>query len=112
MSVMVTYWRHVCVLNIDFPSYIVQVTEFEKAEQVKAPPKEGVYIHGLYLDGAQWSRAENRWVCCTGILSVMTLRHAAGNNEPLQGTRECSKSISTQFTAYLQTNVILRSRLS
>lgn len=73
--------------------YIVQVTEFEKAEQVKAPPKEGVYIHGLYLDGAQWSRAENRWVCCTGIHSAITLRHAAGN-ETLQGTRDCSKIIS------------------
>ncbi|CAM9303141.1 unnamed protein product, partial [Hapterophycus canaliculatus] len=36
-----------------------EVTEFEKSEQVKAPPKEGVYIHGLYLDGAQWNRAEN-----------------------------------------------------
>ncbi|CAM9708915.1 unnamed protein product, partial [Ectocarpus fasciculatus] len=36
-----------------------EVTEFEKSEQVKAPPKEGVYIHGLYLDGAQWNRSEN-----------------------------------------------------
>lgn len=44
------------------PSCRMQVTEFEKSEQVKAPPKEGVYIHGLYLDGAQWNRAENRWV--------------------------------------------------
>lgn len=38
-----------------------KVTEFEKSEQVKAPPKEGVYIHGLYLDGAQWNRGENRY---------------------------------------------------
>ncbi|CAN0142261.1 unnamed protein product, partial [Pylaiella littoralis] len=39
-----------------------EVTEFEKSEQVKAPPKEGVYIHGLYLDGAQWNRGENSLV--------------------------------------------------
>ncbi|CBN78680.1 dynein heavy chain [Ectocarpus siliculosus] len=39
-----------------------EVTEFEKSEQVKAPPKEGVYIHGLYLDGAQWNRSENSLV--------------------------------------------------
>lgn len=41
-------------------SNVAKVTEFEKTEQIKAPPKEGVYIHGLYLDGAQWSRNENR----------------------------------------------------
>ena len=23
-------------------------------EQVRSPPKEGVYIHGLYLEGASW----------------------------------------------------------
>ena len=23
-------------------------------EQVGSPPKEGVYIHGLYLEGARW----------------------------------------------------------
>jgi len=35
-----------------------EVTEFN-FEQIKHPPKEGVYIHGLYLDGAAWSNNES-----------------------------------------------------
>ncbi|KAK9794950.1 hypothetical protein WJX73_010224 [Symbiochloris irregularis] len=33
-----------------------------EAEQIKDAPAEGVYIHGLYLDGCAWSTKENRLV--------------------------------------------------
>ena len=42
--------------------YHTEVTNFERFEQVKAPPEEGIYIHGLYLDGAAWSRQESSLV--------------------------------------------------
>jgi dynein heavy chain len=34
-----------------------EVTKLTTFEEVKEPPKEGVYIHGLYLDGAGWSKS-------------------------------------------------------
>ena len=33
-----------------------------EAEQIKESPAEGVYIHGLYLDGCAWSGRENKLV--------------------------------------------------
>jgi dynein heavy chain len=34
-----------------------EVTEYDRAEQVRAPPPEGVYISGLSLDGAIWDKS-------------------------------------------------------
>jgi len=39
---------------LDSVALDVQVSEFDRIEQVKAPPAEGVYIYGLSLDGAHW----------------------------------------------------------
>jgi len=47
---------------LDDVVYHTEVTNFERAEQVKAPPAEGIYIHGLFLDGAAWSRQEGNLV--------------------------------------------------
>jgi dynein heavy chain len=27
-------------------------------DQIENPPKDGVYIYGLYMDGARWDRME------------------------------------------------------
>ena len=42
--------------------YHTEVTNFERIDQVKNPPAEGIYIHGLFLDGATWSRQEGNLV--------------------------------------------------
>jgi hypothetical protein len=39
-----------------------EVTEFVNAESVKKAAAEGALIHGLFLDGASWSRAANTLV--------------------------------------------------
>ena len=36
--------------------YHTEVTHFDKVEHVRSSPAEGCYIHGLFLEGAGWSR--------------------------------------------------------
>eukprot|EP00941_MAST-03F_sp_MAST-3F-sp1_P001388 g1388.t1 len=40
---------------LDDMAYHTEVTKFQSNENVTASPKEGVYIHGLFLDGARWN---------------------------------------------------------
>ncbi|XP_049886262.1 dynein axonemal heavy chain 8 [Pectinophora gossypiella] len=44
------------------------VTKFS-LEEIKAPPPEGVFVHGVYLDGAGWDRRNNR--LCESTLKVL-----------------------------------------
>merc|ERR1711871_1022627 len=41
---------------LDDVVYHTEVTNFERIEQVRSSPSEGIYIHGLFMDGAAWSR--------------------------------------------------------
>ena len=41
-----------------------EVTEISTVENIKLPPSNGVYIHGLVLDGASWGTNEHTLVEC------------------------------------------------
>jgi dynein heavy chain len=42
--------------------YHTEVTHYEKVDHIKQGPPEGCYIHGLFLEGAAWSK-ENTMLC-------------------------------------------------
>lgn len=44
--------------SLDSVQVTTEVTEFVNPENVKAAPKEGVFLHGLFLDGAGWDRPD------------------------------------------------------
>jgi len=39
--------------NLEFSFEILAA---EGAEQIEKSPKDGVYVHGLFIDGARWDR--------------------------------------------------------
>ncbi|CCI47848.1 unnamed protein product [Albugo candida] len=43
---------------LDDVVYHTEVTAFERVEQIRSAPAEGVYIYGLFMDGATWSKQE------------------------------------------------------
>lgn len=43
---------------LDDVVYHTEVTNFERPEQVRSPPSEGVYIYGLFMDGASWNKTD------------------------------------------------------
>uniref|UniRef100_A0A7S1U343 Ion transport domain-containing protein n=1 Tax=Phaeomonas parva TaxID=124430 RepID=A0A7S1U343_9STRA len=43
---------------LDDVVYRCEVTTTERFESVRAPPPEGVYVHGLSLEGGAWSRGD------------------------------------------------------
>ena len=46
-------------LDRPHPSYHTEITDFEQHSAIRNPPKEGVYVHGLFIDGAAWSVADS-----------------------------------------------------
>jgi len=44
--------------SLDGVEIHTEVTEYDSEGQVARAPKEGVYVHGLYLEGAAWSKSE------------------------------------------------------
>jgi len=45
----------------DITTY-TEMTDYERIEQVRTPPKEGVYVNGLFLEGCGWSKSEHSLV--------------------------------------------------
>ena len=54
----VTRQHHADKWALDDVVFHTEVSDFERPDQVRQPPKEGVFIHGLLLDGASWDRQE------------------------------------------------------
>ncbi|KAG2840968.1 Dynein heavy chain 8, axonemal [Phytophthora cactorum] len=47
---------------LDDVVYYSEVTDYERLDQIKQPPREGVLVHGLMLDGAAWNRPDGTLV--------------------------------------------------
>ncbi|DBA03213.1 TPA: hypothetical protein N0F65_003933 [Lagenidium giganteum] len=47
---------------LDDVVYHSEVTDYEKLEQIKQPPREGILVHGLMIDGAAWNKSEGTLV--------------------------------------------------
>jgi dynein heavy chain len=41
---------------LDDVEYYAEVTEMERPDAVRAPPKEGVYVHTTFVEGARWDK--------------------------------------------------------
>lgn len=59
-----------------------EVMKFLTPEECKDAPKSGVYVHGLYLDGAGWSRKEMRLAESTNkiLYTLMPIIRINANN--------------------------------
>lgn len=92
-----------------------EVTKYMK-EDVSAPPQEGVYVHGLFLDGAGWDRRNCRLVepQAKVLFTPLPVVHLyAVNNVVARDTRffECPlykkprrTDLTYIFCLYLKTN--------
>ena len=71
---------------LDDVVYHTEVTNFERVEQVKSAPEEGIYIHGLNLDGAAWSRQESNLVesAPKQLFSPLPVLHVTANERKLE----------------------------
>lgn len=46
-------------IPIDTLTFGFAVTPYDGPDQVPEPPADGIYISGLWIDGARWNRADN-----------------------------------------------------
>lgn len=51
-------------------------------EEAKKPPKEGIYVHGLFMDGAGWDRKTSRLIESTNkvLYVLMPVIHISAIN--------------------------------
>lgn len=60
------------IVPVDVLGYEVQVEDTHDPEALEEPPEQGVFIHGLFMDGAAWDFEDK--VICTQEFGVMFCR--------------------------------------
>jgi dynein heavy chain len=63
-------------------------------EEITAPPREGAYVHGLYMDGARWDGnngviAESLMKELTPTMPVLYIKAITADKKDLKGVYEC-----------------------
>ncbi|BES91052.1 Hypothetical protein NTJ_03860 [Nesidiocoris tenuis] len=58
---------------MDAVAFHTEVTEYQKRSAIPSKPKTGLYVEGLFLDGAQWDFAEKCLQTLTGDTSIYPL---------------------------------------
>jgi hypothetical protein len=58
MKQVVTRQHKAALWALDDVDYHCEVQMETDGSQIKAPPKEGVFIHGLFIDGARWDKGQ------------------------------------------------------
>ncbi|KAM4041697.1 dynein axonemal heavy chain 8 [Anomaloglossus baeobatrachus] len=64
--------------------YMQSVVLKHMKEEIRAPPAEGVYIHGLFLEGAGWDRKTAKLTECTPkvLFTMLPVLHLSAVNSP------------------------------
>jgi len=80
-------------LPLDKMSLVCEVTKKNK-EEVTAPPREGAYIHGLFMEGARWdtnvgSIVESRLKELHPVMPVMFIKAVTQDKQELRSLYDC-----------------------
>merc|ERR1711865_1213181 len=71
---------------LDDVVYHTDVTSMQDDNHCKAPPPEGIYIHGLFLDGGAWNRHDKVLVEQEPkkLFVPLSVLHVSANDQVLQ----------------------------
>jgi dynein heavy chain len=81
-------------VSIDTLSYENPVLQTAMADSIEHPPKEGVYVNGLYLEGATWNfpggfLEEPRPMELLSFMPIIHFLPVEGKKKTLKGTYSC-----------------------
>merc|ERR1739838_348622 len=80
-------------LPLDKMSLACEVTKKNK-EEMQAPPREGAYIHGLFMEGARWdinvgSKVDSRLKELHPLMPVMFIKALTQDKQEMRNLYEC-----------------------
>jgi dynein heavy chain len=75
---------------LDNVQYHMEVTDMLSGDQVRDAPEEGVFVHGLFMDGARWDRKEGSIVESEPkkLFAAVPVLYVTGLRNSLVGTKK------------------------